>query len=162
MKLILHGWYNEYTFWSKSKYSPKMPKMFEKSDNLAIIQGFFVSSYNSDLKARKTTVTFWRVRSIYIIHLFALWHFFFSQIWSPTQKNFTLFKVFTRASWQSLLWFVQSCCRVTNSGHYLKINQTKLENTLTILTFLNKNKVSIKKNWQNNFHGTFDFWMIFD
>ena len=53
MKLILHGWYNEYTFWSKSKYSPKIPKMFEKRDNLAILQGFFVSSYNSDL-----TVTF--------------------------------------------------------------------------------------------------------
>ena len=40
MKLILHGWNNEYTFWSKSKYSPKMPKMFEKRDNLAIIYDF--------------------------------------------------------------------------------------------------------------------------
>ena len=87
---------------------------------------------------------------------------FFSQIWSPTQKNFTLFKVFTRASWQSLLWFVQSWCRVTNSGNYLKRNQTKLENTLTILTFLNKNKVSIKKIWQNNFHGVFEFWLLND
>ena len=97
--------------------------------------------------------------NVLISHLFALWQFFFSQIWSPTQKNFTLFKVFTRASWQSLLWFVQSWCRVTNSGYYLKRNQTKLENTLTILTFFNKNKVSIKKIWQNNFHGVFEFWL---
>ena len=100
--------------------------------------------------------------NVLISHLFALWQFFFSQIWSPTQKNFTLFKVFTRASWQSLLWFVQSWCRVTNSGYYLKRNQTKLENTLTILTFFNKNKVSIKKIWQNNFHGVFEFWLLND
>ena len=101
-------------------------------------------------------------KNVLISHLFALWQFLFSQIWSPTQKNFTLFKVFTRASWQSLLWFVQSWCRVTNSGYYLKRNQTKLENTLTILTFFNKNKVSIKKIWQNNFHGVFEFWLLND
>ena len=100
--------------------------------------------------------------NVLISQLFALWQFFFSQIWSPTQKNFTLFKVFTRASWQSLLWFVQSWCRVTNSGYYLKRNQTKLENTVTILTFFNKNKVSIKKIWQNNFHGVFEFWLLND
>ena len=40
MKLILHGWYGEYTFCSKSKYSPKMPKVFEKRDDLAIIFDF--------------------------------------------------------------------------------------------------------------------------
>ena len=101
--------------------------------------------------------------NVLISHMLALLQvFFFSQIWSPTQKNFTLFKVFTRASWQSLLWFVQSWCRVTNSGYYLKRNQTKLENTLTILTFFNKNKVSIKKIWQNNFHGVFEFWLLND
>ena len=102
---------------------------------------------------------FWRYKLFNLTYACTLTGFFFSQIWSPTQKNFTLFKVFTRASWQSLLWFVQSWCRVTNSGYYLKRNQTKLENTLTILTFLNKNKVSIKKIWQNNFHGVFEFWL---
>ena len=105
---------------------------------------------------------FWRYKRFNLTYACTLTGFFFSQIWSPTQKNFTLFKVFTRASWQSLLWFVQSWCRVTNSGYYLKRNQTKLENTLTILTFLNKNKVSIKKIWQNNFHGVFEFWLLND
>ena len=51
MKLILLGWYNEYTFWFKYFYSQKMPKVFEKWDDLAIIYNFFLPSYNSDLKA---------------------------------------------------------------------------------------------------------------
>ena len=97
--------------------------------------------------------------NVLISHLFALWQFFFSNKFDLPLKRTLLFS-------KSLLGLLDKVCydlcRVTNSGYYLKRNQTKLENTLTILTFLNKNKVSIKKIWQNNFHGVFDFWLLND
>ena len=97
--------------------------------------------------------------NVLISHLFALWQFFFSNKFDLPLKRTLLFS-------KSLLGLLDKVCydlcRVTNSGYYLKRNQTKLENTLTILTFLNKNKVSIKKIWQNNFHGVFEFWLLND
>ena len=98
MKLILHGWYNEYTFWSKSFYSQKMPKVFEKWDDLAIIYNFFLPSYNSDLKA-------WRVGNIHIIYISLIIELKTSVIQKPVAGFENWRQVRTKNVLKGLIWY---------------------------------------------------------
>ena len=65
----------------------------------------YLSFYNSDLKARKTTVAFWRVGNIHIIHISLIIELKMSVIRKPVVGFKNRWQVRTKNFLKGLIWY---------------------------------------------------------